>query len=164
MASEPSGPPVQPDLRFLIHRGPQRFRRRSAGLPQTLTRTLRLEAGNWPAERKEWAMSTHVIRTSGRFRLAAVGISLAIALPASVLAIQGHSIWSTATHPVVRPASFQVDPYPYHNRLRSSDLRPHGGSRALFNEIPMSQLRGEEVGLSAGSSRPAQAHGKDETR
>jgi hypothetical protein len=109
-------------------------------------------------------MSTHVIRTRGRFRLAAVGISLALALPVSVLAIQGHSIWSTATHPVFRPASFLVDPYPYENDLRSRDLRPHRASRASFNEIPISQLPGEEVGLSAGSSRPAQAHRKDESR
>ena len=73
-------------------------------------------------------MSTHAIRIKGRAPAAAVGIFLALALTMSVLAIQAHSIWSTATHPVIRPASVQVDPNPYKDDLRLGDLRRYGSS------------------------------------
>lgn len=79
---------------------------------QTLERTLRLEAGNGPAERKEGTMSTHAIGTRGRVRLAAVGIFLASTVAASALTIQAWSVWST-TGTVNRPAAVKVDPYPY---------------------------------------------------
>ena len=77
-----------------------------------LTRILRVEAGDGPAERKEWAMSTHGIRTTGRFRAAAVAVFLALAISVTVLTVQARSILSTPTKPIVRPAPVQIDPYP----------------------------------------------------
>jgi len=111
-----------------------------------LTRTLRLEAGNRPAERKEWAMSTHAIRTQGRFPTMSVGIFLALALTMSVLAIQGHSIWSTAAHPVFRPASVQVDVHRFKNDLRPGDLRPDTGPSGSLPRITMSQIEAKKSG------------------
>jgi hypothetical protein len=111
-----------------------------------LTRTLRLEAGNRPAERKEWAMSTHAIRSKGRSPTAVVGIFLALALTLSVLAIQGHSIWSTATHPVFHPASVQVDPNPYKDDLRLGDLRRYGTSGGSHHRISMRQIEARKSG------------------
>jgi hypothetical protein len=112
-----------------------------------LTRTLRLEAGDGPAERKEWAMSTHAIR-SNRVPATAIAVFLVLVLAVSVLAIQGHSVWSTTTqpigrpatmHPIGRPTTEQVDPHPFKDDLRPSDLRPDptkgGSSRPSLREI-----------------------------
>ena len=85
-------------------------------------------------------MSTHAIRTKGRSPTAAIGIFLALALTISVLAIQGHSIWSTATHPVFRPASVQVDVHPYKDDLRLGDLQRYGTSGGSSDGISMRQI------------------------
>ena len=90
-------------------------------------------------------MSTHAIRTKGRSRTAVVGIFLALALAMSVLAIQGHSIWSTAAHPVFRPTSVQVDPNPYKDDLRLGDLRRYGSSGGS-HRISMRQLEAKKSG------------------
>ena len=69
-------------------------------------------------------MSTHAIRTTGRFSPAAVAIFLALVLAVSALAIQGRSIWATATHPVVRPPTVRIDdPNRYKNDWRPSETR-----------------------------------------
>jgi hypothetical protein len=91
-------------------------------------------------------MSTHAIRNKGRSQTAAVGIFLALILTMSVLAIQGHSIWSSATDPVFRPASGQVDVHRYKNDLRPSDLRHHGTSDGSNDRISMSQLEAKKSG------------------
>jgi hypothetical protein len=75
-----------------------------------LRRTLQLEAGNGPAERKEWAMSTHAIGTKRRFRPAAVRIVLASALALSALTAEARSVWSGSGR-VTRPATVRIDPY-----------------------------------------------------
>jgi hypothetical protein len=91
-------------------------------------------------------MSTRAIRTKGRFPTAAVGIFLALALALSVLAIQGHSIWSTVTDPVVRPGSVQIDVHHYKNDLPPGVLRPHSAAGRSFPRIPMSQLQNRKSG------------------
>ena len=107
-------------------------------------------------------MSTHAIRTKGRSRTAAVGIFLALALYLSVLAIQGHSIWSTATHPVFRPASVQVDPNPYKDDVRLGDLRRYGAAvvRSTGSRCGRSRRGRAERRLQQGRTCPR----KDEAR
>jgi hypothetical protein len=73
-------------------------------------RTLQLEAGNGPAERKGWAMSTQGIGAKGRIRPAAVGIVLASAIAVSALTAEARSIWSGSAK-ASRPAAVQMDPY-----------------------------------------------------
>ena len=73
-------------------------------------RTLQLEAGSGPAERKEWAMSTHAIGFKGRIRPAAVGIVLASAIAVSALTAEARSVWSGPAK-VTRPAAVLMDPY-----------------------------------------------------
>jgi hypothetical protein len=73
-------------------------------------RTLQLEAGNGPAERKEWAMSTHAIGTKGRLRPAAIGIVLASAIAVSALTAEVRSVLSGPAN-VTRPAAVLMDPH-----------------------------------------------------
>jgi hypothetical protein len=91
-------------------------------------------------------MSTHVIRTRGRTPTATVGIFLALALAVSVLAIQGHSIWSTAAHPVFLPASVRMDPNPSKDDLRLGDLRRYGTSGGSFHRISTRQIEARKSG------------------
>jgi hypothetical protein len=55
-------------------------------------------------------MSTHAIRVTGRFRLAAVGIFVALAVAVGALAVQARSVWSTTK--IEAPTTEQVDRYP----------------------------------------------------
>lgn len=91
-------------------------------------------------------MSTQAIRAKGGFPTMAVGIVLALALTMSVLSIQGYSIWSTATHPVFRPASAQVDALRYKDDLRLRDLRHETGPSGSPRRITMLQLEGKKSG------------------
>jgi hypothetical protein len=73
-----------------------------------LRRTLRLEAGDGPAERKEWAMSTHPTRTRVRTKARFILVLVALAIAATVLTVQASAIWS-GTKPVDSTAVQTID-------------------------------------------------------
>jgi hypothetical protein len=109
-----------------------------------LGRTLQLEAGIGPAERKEWAMSTHVIGTRGRFRPAAVGIVLASAIAVSALTAEARSVWSGSAK-VTRPAAVRVDPYASKGDMHPYWLRGSGGKP--LDRPSMRELLAKKSGL-----------------
>jgi hypothetical protein len=109
-----------------------------------LRRTLQLEAGIGPAERKERAMSTHVVGTKGRFRPAAVGIVLASAIAVSALTAEARSVWSGSAK-VSRPAAVRVDPY-----ASKGDMHPywlHTAEGKPFDRPSMRELEAKKSGL-----------------
>jgi hypothetical protein len=109
-----------------------------------LRRTLQLEAGIGPAERKERAMSTHVVGTKGRFRPAAVGIVLASTIAVSTLTAEAASVWSGSTT-VSRPAAVRVDPY-----ASKGDMHPywlHSVEGKPFDRPSMRELVAKKSGL-----------------
>jgi hypothetical protein len=108
-----------------------------------LRRTLRLEAGNGPAERKEWAMSTHAIGTRGRFRPAAVGIVLATTIAVSALSAEAGSVWSGSAK-VTRPAAVRMDPY-----ASKGDIHPYwlrSGEATPLDRPSMRELLAKKSG------------------
>jgi hypothetical protein len=109
-----------------------------------LGRTLQLEAGIGPAERKEWAMSTHVIGTKGRLRPAAVGIVLASAIAVSALTAEARSVWSGSAK-VSRPAVIRLDPY-----SSKGDMHPYwlrSGESKPVDRPSMRELLAKKSGL-----------------
>ena len=144
MAGEPARPVIRPDLHLLIRRGPQRFRKPSAGVPQGHRRTVQLEAGNGLAEWKEWAMSTHAIGTKGRFRPAAVGIVLA-----SAIAL-GADSWASRSSRDARRSRPTPVSGPYASKGGWIDSYSH----TAF--IIVARARGEKSGRGSGPYRESE--------
>jgi hypothetical protein len=107
-------------------------------------RTLQLEAGNGLAERKEWAMSIHVIGTKGRYPAAAVGVILASAIAVSALTAEARSVWAGSAK-VTRPATVRMDPY-----ASKGDMHPYWlrqGEGKPLDRPSMRELEAKKSGL-----------------
>ena len=91
-------------------------------------------------------MSTHAVRTTGRFRGAAVGIFVASAIAVSALAVQARSVLSTTTK-IQAPTTERVDPYASKDAVLPQSQRKHGvQSAAADRPLLRAGDCGEEVG------------------
>ena len=85
-------------------------------------------------------MSTHAVRTTGRFRGAAVGIFVASAIAVSALAVQARSVLSTTTK-IQAPTTERVDPY----ASKDDWIRSHSGSTASHPLQPTGRSSAQEI-------------------